>query len=350
MRRRIGAIGAAALAAGLMGGARAGAATLCVAPGGAGGCFASVQAAVDAAASGDEIDIAAGTYQESLVVIRGKRVRLKGAGAGATLITGAQGALFVGKGARVVASAMELTTTATNVVAAVTVNGIPGRARLELEDCVVEGPGVAGVAGVRASFAGLEVRRCTISAPNWDGVAAGAKSRVRIERSTIAASGGGVDLDAGRVLVVDSTVTGNAAGIVMRDGAQRARLRVRSSTIAGNGSHAILSFSRGAIRVQGSIVSGLCDIQHPLARLVSLGGNVFSSDCVASRGRTAEDVVGVDPLLGPLQDNGGPTETMLPGPGSPALGLVGRRRPCTGTDQRGMARSLPCDAGAVEVP
>src|SRR5262245_87905 len=58
----------------------------CVNPGGTGGCFAAIQAAVNAAADRDEILIAAGTYAEPFVVISGKRLSLVGAGAEATVI------------------------------------------------------------------------------------------------------------------------------------------------------------------------------------------------------------------------------------------------------------------------
>lgn len=74
------------------------------------------------------------------------------------------------------------------------------------------------------------------------------------------------------------------------------------------------------------------------------GGNIQSTDeapCTAG-------IVIADPLLGPLGDNGGETETMLPGAGSPALGLGSD---CPPADQRGEPRSaVSCTAGAVEVP
>ncbi len=52
-----------------------------------------------------------------------------------------------------------------------------------------------------------------------------------------------------------------------------------------------------------------------------------------------------DPLLGPLQDNGGPTKTELPGAGSPA---IGKGTGCPMTDQTGKARPAACTLGAVE--
>lgn len=57
-----------------------------------------------------------------------------------------------------------------------------------------------------------------------------------------------------------------------------------------------------------------------------------------------------DPLLGPLQDNGGFTLTQAPGPGSPAVD-AGDPANCSGVDQRGVARPQGprCDIGAVEV-
>jgi hypothetical protein len=53
-----------------------------------------------------------------------------------------------------------------------------------------------------------------------------------------------------------------------------------------------------------------------------------------------------DAMLGALQDNGGPTPTMMPAAGSVAIGLGAD---CPDTDQRGEPRSTTtCTAGAVE--
>ena len=57
-----------------------------------------------------------------------------------------------------------------------------------------------------------------------------------------------------------------------------------------------------------------------------------------------------DPLLAPLGDYGGPTQTMPPLPGSPAIDAAGSTDP-GGTDQRGLPRFVngALDIGAVEI-
>ncbi len=52
-----------------------------------------------------------------------------------------------------------------------------------------------------------------------------------------------------------------------------------------------------------------------------------------------------DPLMGSLGDHGGPTPTVPPLPGSPALQAGWD---CPATDQRGEPRSEPCTLGAYE--
>jgi parallel beta-helix repeat protein len=60
------------------------AATLCVNPGGTGGCFSTIGAAVAAAARNDTIQVAAGVYKEDVVI--GKPLALVGAGWSSTII------------------------------------------------------------------------------------------------------------------------------------------------------------------------------------------------------------------------------------------------------------------------
>jgi hypothetical protein len=58
--------------------------TLCVNPGGTGGCYPTIQQAVTAAAANDVINVAAGTYTEEVTI--GKPLSLMGAGAGQSFI------------------------------------------------------------------------------------------------------------------------------------------------------------------------------------------------------------------------------------------------------------------------
>jgi hypothetical protein len=57
-----------------------------------------------------------------------------------------------------------------------------------------------------------------------------------------------------------------------------------------------------------------------------------------------------DPLLGALADNGGSTQTFLPGTGSSAFDTANSAT-CPATDQRGISRpqGAGCDIGAVEI-
>jgi hypothetical protein len=58
-----------------------------------------------------------------------------------------------------------------------------------------------------------------------------------------------------------------------------------------------------------------------------------------------------DPLLGALADNGGPTQTMALGAGSPAIDANTESCPPPLIDQRGVARpqGVACDIGAFEL-
>lgn len=77
-------------------------------------------------------------------------------------------------------------------------------------------------------------------------------------------------------------------------------------------------------------------------------GNVefLPSPAVADPHKCTSNSTVIDPGLGPLQDNGGPTKTMAVPKTSPAVGKGAGN--CPATDQRGMPRTTPCSAGALE--
>jgi CSLREA domain-containing protein len=96
--------------------------------------------------------------------------------------------------------------------------------------------------------------------------------------------------------------------------------------------------------------------------VTSDGHNLLGSAAGCDFNSRTSDRVGVRALLGPLANNGGPTRTHLPMPGSPAIDAwevahVGSDGDCPRQDQRGVVRpldgnadgQLACDIGAVEV-
>ncbi|MEJ8672811.1 choice-of-anchor Q domain-containing protein [Streptomyces sp. MS1.AVA.1] len=76
-----------------------------------------------------------------------------------------------------------------------------------------------------------------------------------------------------------------------------------------------------------------------------MGHNIDSDG--SCRLTAAGDLPSRDPLVGPLADNGGPTDTVALLPGSLALDAADG---CPATDQRGVARpqGAACDIGAYE--
>ena len=67
------------------------------------------------------------------------------------------------------------------------------------------------------------------------------------------------------------------------------------------------------------------------------------------RGSRQVNVIADDLALGPLQDNGGPTETHALGEGSVAIDVAPEAECQIETDQRGLPRDSICDVGAFEV-
>jgi CSLREA domain-containing protein/uncharacterized repeat protein (TIGR02543 family) len=119
--------------------------------------------------------------------------------------------------------------------------------------------------------------------------------------------------------------------------------------VAGDGSPVI----RGSI-IYGNVV-GDGGLGPNCFGGTSGGYNILGSDCTGSWFSPAATDQMVDPQLDSLADNGGPTRTMLPQTGSPAINAIpSGTAPCSGPnlrDQRGVARPQGngCDIGAVEV-
>ena len=164
----------------------------------------------------------------------------------------------------------------------------------------------------------------------------------------------------GKATVTNSTITGNTSsggggGIGNLGGS----LTINNSTIAGNketnGSGGVANY-RGVVTLQNSIVAD--DSRGNCYGVMTSNGYNLSSDgsCNFS---SPGDLNNTDPLLGALQNNGGQTQTMALGSGSPAID-AGNPSGCTDNfghplknDQRGQPRpdkedSSGCDMGAYE--
>jgi hypothetical protein len=104
------------------------------------------------------------------------------------------------------------------------------------------------------------------------------------------------------------------------------------------------------VSIQDSIFWGdtLPEIVNNPTGTSALNDSIVQGSCPLS-GSTCTNVLGGDPLLGAFQDNGGFTETMALGAGSPALD-AGNDLTCDGRDQRALTRPQGphCDMGAYE--
>ena len=129
-----------------------------------------------------------------------------------------------------------------------------------------------------------------------------------------------------------------------------------NSTFAGNSGVAI--FNDGTLTVSNSIVAPGGDCTNSEGSSVSGGHNLIedaTNSCGLTNGVNG-NLVGVDPLLGLLANNGGPTQTIALQPGSPAINAgdseVCANPPVNGIDQRGFVRPgighTQCSIGAYE--
>jgi hypothetical protein len=104
----------------------------------------------------------------------------------------------------------------------------------------------------------------------------------------------------------------------------------------------------GRARLNSSLVDGDC---HDFDPVTSNGHNIESPGDTCGFDQPSDQVnVTAEALkLGPLQDNGGPTETHALLPGSVAIDVIPEADCEVDTDQRGEPRDSMCDVGAFEV-
>jgi hypothetical protein len=164
-------------------------------------------------------------------------------------------------------------------------------------------------------------------------------------------SGGGIFNLSGAVTVTNSTLSGNnsaysGGGIFKFLGA----VTVTNSTLSGNSAEqggGIYNES-GTLQSRNTIIAGNLASTAPdvSGNIGSLGHNLIGNTQGGS-GFDPTDVVNVDPMLGPLQDNGGPTKTRALLAGSPALN-AGDSSQLGVADQRGAVRAGGVNIGAYQ--
>ena len=143
---------------------------------------------------------------------------------------------------------------------------------------------------------------------------------------------------------------GDRAGAISASGP----CKILACTIAENSSgfefRSTLSQSPET-QIQGSIIRDNQggDVTAGETPIISLGSNIVGDGNAVSAFIESGDQVGTEIpiLLAPLGNYGGPTQTMHPLVGSPAIGAA-TLPPSVATDQRGKARSSSPDVGAVE--
>ncbi|MEZ5209453.1 MAG: choice-of-anchor Q domain-containing protein, partial [Acidimicrobiales bacterium] len=271
-------------------------------------------------------------------------------------------ATIVGNGATVDASGLASADRVVEIVGGIDVT---------LADLVITGGDATGSGGsgggIRvAGNADVTLERVTVrgnSAPAAGGTGGGIAVQVgtlivrdsTIADNTGAGQGGGIHaVGGGTIALTNATVTGNAAPTGGGIYVSSSSASLISSTVAGNGNDNIRLAPSGLLSLSGSIIA------DPTSGSDCNGGTRISNGFnIDSDGSCSLSDVGdqpsVDPLLGALADNGGPTETRPVGTGSPAIDAIpdGTATLCDGsltTDQRGMPRPLGagCDIGAVE--
>ena len=234
-----------------------------------------------------------------------------------------------------------------------------------------QGPSNARQSGGAALAGGLDAEPpgagSRLSSSTLDDNVADASAGPGGETPSVAQGGGMlIESDVVPFTATDLTITGNVArssggsanggGVYFVGSAQvltliNATLSANSATGSALNQGGNVYDDNGTIDIQNTIVSaGVGDpgVENCVAGVVSLGHNLDSrNQCGLG---AAGDLIRKDPVLGPLQDNGGPAQTMALAPGSPAIDAASATG-CPASDARGVLRPAggSCDIGAFEL-
>jgi len=242
--------------------------------------------------------------------------------------------------------------------------GIFNQGTLMTTNAVLNNNSATGAGGIGGAIynttAGgrITITTTTISGNNGrfgGGIGNDMNATVTVDRSTINGNtvtdiGGGIfNRSGGVVSLTNSTLSGNrvTSGAGAGIDSFGATAIFTNATVAGNTSSAFGNdgvSTSGPTTLRNTIVADACS------------GPVISSDYNLDVGASCKlngphDQQNINPLLGPLANNGGPTFTHALQPGSPAIDKGGTGGGCPATDQRGIIRPQgpACDIGAFEL-
>ena len=165
---------------------------------------------------------------------------------------------------------------------------------------------------------------------------------------SLAGYGGGIDIRGlGPVEILNSTISGNSSS----DGGGGINIAPAYLDSLPFPIPDVVDLPLGRLTLRNSVVAGntvdgkAADCKKAFAAIASKGHNLDGDG--SCRLTASGDLPSRPPLIGPLADNGGPTDTAALLPGSPALDAA---VDCPATDQRGVARpqGAACDIGAYE--
>jgi hypothetical protein len=334
----------------------------------------TLRAAVEEAntTSGATILIPAGTFTLSLGELSvTSPMTIAGAGMTATVISGhnASRVFYIFGGAL---SISDLTIRDGNAGSMAGGGGILGNP-LTMDRCLVTSCTASYGGGIVSPF--VHVTRSAITncqATNGSGggfLGSGTFTGCTFTMNFASISGGGIYSE-GPTDLVNSTVSRNSAteggGIYVY--VDNHDVNLYNCTVAGN----LAGTDGGGVATGNSLISSLTFVNTIIADNHRTASHVmYADDCsgrITSAGTSILQVADVshctligtvstaDPLLGPLQDNGGPTQTEALLDGSPAidagnsLGCTDQNLAVLGTDQRGVHRPIgaACDIGAYE--
>jgi predicted outer membrane repeat protein len=321
--------------------------------------------AIDKAGPGDTVSLPAGPTPYALTInelVVNKSITIAGAGARSVVVDAGKSTfrVFRVSGVPQGVTISGLTITGGVVPEAVTGSGGGGiladtGSAVRVVDSTITGNQARGDGGgIFATGASLELLNSTVAgnhatpAANGGGISTKDGASSSIVNSTIvgntATNVGGALVGQGTPLhIVNSTITGNSSGSSggglyrSSTGPPFGFINIKNTIIAGNSS---------GIAGQGNCVG--VDFANP----VSAGHNLEDTDTCGLN--QPGDLKNTPAMLGPLQDNGGQTDSEAPLAGSAAID-AGDNSGCPATDQRGQARpvwgasALVCDIGAVEL-